>query len=152
MRSPATMSRKEKPAVGISLGKTLQNDLFVCGTALGVYLSTTVRRLPESQQFDKILLEEFQGVPCKYGIGAIGTKLVPGLKEREPLPIESFTGPLPIVGPPPGHDEAASDQHDAPPIGPDAPVGLSSSTGGVMVWVDISQDASYQASHSYPFG
>ena len=78
---------------------------------MGVYLSTkiTIGRLPESQQFHKILLKEFQGVPWKCGVGTIGTKLVPGLKECEPLPVESFSGPLAIGGPPPGNDEAASD-------------------------------------------
>ena len=95
--------------------------------------------MPESQQFDKILLKEFLGAPWKYGIGTIGAKLVPGLREREPLPIEAYSGLLPIGGPPPvGNHEAASDptssesssDHDALPVGPDAPVDSSSTTVG----------------------
>ena len=123
---------------GVFLWKTLQNDLFVCGTALEVYLSTTIRRLPEKQQFDKIVLKEFRGTPRKYGIGTIGTKLVPGLREREPLPVEGYVGPV-LDGISPGaNDEALSDptssepssDHDAPPAVLDAPVGPSPTTLG----------------------
>ena len=55
---------------GVFLGKSLHNDINVCGTALGVYLSSTVRRLPADQQWSRHMLKEMQGRPYRY-IGAM---------------------------------------------------------------------------------
>ena len=90
------------------------NDLNICGTALGVYLSSTVKRLPESQQWDKVMLKEVQGKPWRYGLSSMGLKIVPGLRDRKPR-AEPMVGPAVSVHPlpPPGdvspRDEAASD-------------------------------------------
>ena len=108
--------RKGRPkfAKGVFLGKTMLNDLNICGTALGVYLSSTVKRLPESQQWDKVMLKEVQGKPWRYGLSSMGLKIVPGLRDRKPR-AEPMVGPAVSVHPlpPPGdtspRDEAASD-------------------------------------------
>ena len=54
----------------------------VCGTALGVYLSSTVRRLPADQQWSKHMLKEMHSRPYKYSMGALGSVIMPGVKER----------------------------------------------------------------------
>ena len=45
LSSPHIKKGKSKFVQGAFLGKVLSNDLNVCGTALGVYLSGTIRRL-----------------------------------------------------------------------------------------------------------
>ena len=90
------------------------NDLNICGTALGVYLSSTVKRLPESQQWDKVMLKEVQGKPWRYGLSSMGLKIVPGLRGRKPRSEPMVGPPVPVHPlPPPGdaspRDEAASD-------------------------------------------
>ena len=107
--------KKGKPKFikGVFLGKSLNNDMNVCGTALGVYLSSTVRRLPADQQWSKHMLKEMQGRPYKYSLGALGSVIMPGMKERvRPEVIEeaplAIAPPAPLKPPPPV-DEAASD-------------------------------------------
>ena len=120
LAEPHRRKGKEKFVKGIFLGKSMQNDLNVCGTALGIYLSSTIRRLPESQQWDRILLKEFKGKPWRYGLAGMGLKVIPGMKERVPqpavmldpavpvAPAPSAPPPPPVVGEGPA-DEAASD-------------------------------------------
>ena len=120
LSDPHRRKGKEKFVKGIFLGKTMQNDLNICGTALGIYLSSTIRRLPESQQWDRILLKEFKGKPWRYGLAGMGLKVIPGLKERAPQPATMLepmvsVAPAPSPTPPPPVvtegpvDEAASD-------------------------------------------
>ena len=119
LAEPHRRKGKEKFVKGIFLGKTMQNDLNICGTALGIYLSSTIRRLPESQQWDRILLREFKGKPWRYGLAGMGLKVIPGLKERVPQPAALLdpvvpVAPAPPAPPPPAvgegpADEAASD-------------------------------------------
>ena len=114
--------RKGKPKFvkGIWLGKTLSNDLNVCGTALGIYLSGTIRRMPPNQQWSKRMIKEFQGKPYKYALSTFGKVVVPGIKDRKkPEAFEAI--PMPPALPPdkkaasasPG-DEAASDPVTTP--------------------------------------
>ena len=76
--------KKGKPKFikGVFLGKSLNNDMNICGTALGVYLSSTVRRLPTDQQWSKHMLKEMQGRPHKYSLGVLGNVIMAGMKER----------------------------------------------------------------------
>ena len=67
---------KEKFVKGIFLGKTMQNDLNICGTALGIYLSSTIRRLPESMGSD--LAERVQRKALKIWSRRMGLKVIPG--------------------------------------------------------------------------
>ncbi|CAE7834903.1 RE2 [Symbiodinium sp. CCMP2592] len=126
--------RKGRPkfAKGVFLGKTMLNDLNICGTALGVYLSSTVKRLPEAQQWDKVLLKEVQGKPWRYGLSSMGMKIVPGLRERKPRPEPMAELPVPLHPlPPPGgsspREEAASDP-TSEPASPDAESASESSS------------------------
>ena len=101
LAAPSVKKGRPKFIKGIFIGKSLQNDSYLCATALGVYVSSTIRRLPSAQQWDKVLLKEIKGKPWKYGLGQLGTQLVPGLKERKPVPIESMPLPLPLTSTPP---------------------------------------------------
>ena len=96
----------------IFLGRTLQNNMYVCGTSLGIYLSSTIRRLPPSQQWARDLLKGFSGKPWTYGLAVLGNRLVPGLPTRNPVPALE-AAPVVIPRMPqradPGPDEAASD-------------------------------------------
>ena len=114
--------RKGKPKFvkGIWLGKTLSNDLNVCGTALGIYLSGTIQRMPPNQQWSKHMIKEFQGKPYKYALSTFRKVVVPGVKDRKkPAAFEAI--PMPPALPPdkkaapasPG-DEAASDPVTTP--------------------------------------
>ena len=114
LAEPHRKKGRPKFAKGVFLGKTMLNDLNICGTALGVYLSPTVKRLPESQQWDRVMLKEVQGKPWRYGLATMGLKLVPGLRDRKPRPEPMVGLPIPIhpLPPPDGGgagDEAASD-------------------------------------------
>ncbi|CAE7728347.1 RE2 [Symbiodinium sp. CCMP2592] len=126
--------RKGRPkfAKGVFLGKTMLNDLNICGTALGVYLSSTVKRLPEVQQWDKVLLKEVQGKPWRYGLSSMGMKIVPGLRERKPRPepmaeLPVPLHPLPLPGGSSPREEAASDP-TSEPASPDAESASESSS------------------------
>ena len=84
--------RKGKPKFvkGVWLGKTLTNDMNVCGTALGIYLSSTIRRMAPDQQWSKHMIKEFQGKPYKFSLSAFGKVVIPGMKEkRKPEAIEA---------------------------------------------------------------
>ena len=63
----------------IFLGRTPQNNMYVCGTSLGIYLSTTIRRLPPTQQWAGDLLKSLSGKPWR-------NRLVPGLPIKNPVP------------------------------------------------------------------
>ena len=54
------------------LGKTYESDTFLMGTATGVHLARTVRRLPEGEQADGNLAVTLQGTPWDRKIGQIG--------------------------------------------------------------------------------
>ena len=41
LSDPHRRKGRKKFVKGIFLGKTMQNDLNICGTALGIYLSST---------------------------------------------------------------------------------------------------------------
>ena len=77
--------RKGRPKIvkGIWLGKTLINDMNVVGTALGIYLSGTVRRLPPEQQWSKHMIKEFRGRPYAFTLSNFGKVVIPGIKERK---------------------------------------------------------------------
>ena len=117
LSAPHTKKGKPKFARGLFLGKTAANDLNICGTALGIYLSSTIRRLPIGQQWCKQVLKEFQGKAYKYGMGNLGGRLVPGLKVRQPDPIPDASIPVlagPHSEPVNNNDEAASDPPSTP--------------------------------------
>ena len=103
----------------IFLGRTLQNNMYVCGTSLGIYLSSTIRRLPPTQQWAGDLLKSFSGKPWKYGLAVLGNRLVPGLPMRNPVPALDDV-PATVVMPrlpqraDPGPDEAGSDPPSTP--------------------------------------
>ena len=118
--------RKGKPKFVkvIWLGKTLNGDLHICGTSVGVYLSSCIRRLPKEQQWAKDLLMAFKGKPWSYGTAVLGSRLVPGIEDRSQRP---SAGPMPLPMPPvmprvpvPAQlaagagDEAASDPPSSP--------------------------------------
>ena len=84
LATPHVKKGKPRFVRGLFLGKVPANDLNICGTALGVYLSSTIRRLPPDQQWNKQVIKEFQGKPYKYGLSSLGGRLVPGVKARKP--------------------------------------------------------------------
>ena len=115
--------RKGRPKFvkGIWLGKTLINDMNVVGTALGIYLSGTVRRLPPEQQWSKHMVKEFRGRPYAFTLSNFGKVVIPGIKERKkPEAIEMIPSAQadPVKekkkpkGPP--SDEAGSDPVSSP--------------------------------------
>ena len=118
--------RKGKPKFvkGVWLSKTLLNDLNICGTALGIYLSGTIRRLPPEQQWSKVMIKEFQGKPYKFALSTFGKVVIPGMKDRKkPEAIESVPLPPAPRAPPESkdakaasspRDEAASDPVSSP--------------------------------------
>ncbi len=57
---------------GIFLGKTYESDEFLMGTALGVVLVRSVRRLPTQGQADKDLFSSFVGAPWGRKVGQTG--------------------------------------------------------------------------------
>ena len=81
----------------IWLGKTLSGDLHLCGTSVGVYLSSCIRRLPPDQQWGKDLLKAFRGKPWSYGTAVLGSRLVPGLQDRPPKSAAHEILPLPPI-------------------------------------------------------
>ena len=101
LAEPHRKKGRPKFAKGVFLGKTMLNDLNICGTALGVYLSPTVKHLPESQQWDRVMLKEVQGKPWRYGLATMGLKLVPGLRDRKPRPEPMVGLPIPVHPLPP---------------------------------------------------
>ncbi|CAE7728433.1 GIP [Symbiodinium sp. CCMP2592] len=119
--------RKGKPKFvkGVWLGKTLTNDLNVCqcvrdgGTALGIYLSGTIRRMAPDQQWSKHMIKEFSGKPYRFSLSTFGKVVIPGIKEkRKPEAIEVMSAPYTLPAPekkpePPG-DEAGSDPVSSP--------------------------------------
>ena len=54
------------------MGKTYESDSFLMGTASGVHLARTVRRLPIQDQADGDILATIQGTPWDRKIGQIG--------------------------------------------------------------------------------
>ena len=79
------------------VGKTLNNNMNICLGPHGAYLSRSVRRLVNPACWDVPLIKQVTGYPWSYGLGQIGTKLVPGLKQREPQSESIFMGILPPV-------------------------------------------------------
>ena len=160
--------RKGKPKFvkGIWLEKTLSNDLNVCGTALGIYLSGTIRRMPPNQ-WSKLLIKEFQGKPYKYALSTFGKVVVPGIKDRKkPEAIEAI--PMPPALPPdkkaasasPG-DEAATDPVTTPRSASQATSSKRSSLLSDLVRTDrsggsggagVGSDLSYAPSQGVPEG
>ena len=72
LATPHVKKGKPRFVRGLFLGKVPSNDLNICGTALGVYLSSNIRRLPSDQQWNKQVIKEFQGKPYKYGLSRRG--------------------------------------------------------------------------------
>ena len=79
------------------VGKTLNNNMNICLGPHGAYVSRSVRRLVNPACWDVPLIKQVTGYPWSYGLGQIGTKLVPGLKQREPQSESIFMGILPPV-------------------------------------------------------
>ena len=161
--------RKGKPKFvkGIWLGKTLSNDLNVCGTALGIYLSGTIRRMPPNQQWSKHMIKEFQGKPYRYALSTFGKVVVPGIKDRKkPEAIEAI--PMPPALPPTRKadrslpsDEAGSDPVTTPRSATQATSSKHSSLLSDLVRTDrsggsggagIGSDLSYAPSQEVPEG
>ena len=159
--------RKGKPKFvkGVWLGKTLLNDMNICGTALGIYLSGTIRRLPPEQQWSKVMIKEFQGRPYRLALSTFGKVVIPGMKDRKkPEAIESVPLP-PAQQALPGkketkavrspRDEAASDPVSSPKSAPSRTSSLLSElvradsdrgSGGA----GIGSDLSYSPSQGVP--
>ncbi|CAE7465273.1 unnamed protein product, partial [Symbiodinium sp. CCMP2592] len=105
--------RKGKPKFvkGVWWGKTLNNDLNVCGTALGIYMSGTIRRMAPDQRWSKHMIKEFSGKTYRFSPSTFGKVMIPGIKEmRKPEAIQVMSAPYPLPAPdkkaePPG-DEA----------------------------------------------
>ncbi|CAE7752594.1 unnamed protein product [Symbiodinium sp. CCMP2592] len=111
-----TKKGKPKFVKMLFLGCTIQNNMYVCGNSLGVYLSSTIRRLPPSQQWAGDLLKAFKGKTWKYGLAVLGSRLVPGLPRQDPSEASVPVSALPAVSAErkpqsidPGNVEAASD-------------------------------------------
>ena len=137
----------------IWLGKTLSGDLHLCGTSVGVYLSSCIRRLPPDQQWGKDLLKAFRGKPWSYGTAVLGSRLVPGLQDRPPKSAAHEILPLPPILPriplpaervveKPG-DEAASD----PPSSNEAADNASGSNTGSQTAVHTGTLAPGESPH-----
>ena len=54
---------------GLWLGKTYESDEHLCGTSRGVVRVRTIRRLPETDQAEKEMLNGLVGVPWDMGEG-----------------------------------------------------------------------------------
>ena len=130
LAEPHRKKGRPKFAKGVFLDKTMLNDLNICGTALGVYLSPTVKRLPESQQWDRVMLKEVQGKPWRYGLAAMGLKLVPGLRDRKPRPEPMVGLPVPVHPLPPPDVEGPGDEAASDPPTEDARSDALSSDSG----------------------
>ena len=109
----------------IWVGKTLNNNMNICLGPHGAYLSRSIRRLVLPACWDGQMLKEVAGYPWSYGLGQIGTKLVPGLKSREPARESVFMGVLPPMESASGlrsqmqpNEEAASDPESEQPQDP----------------------------------
>ena len=98
---------------GLWLGKSLVNDMHVCGTALGLYLSTTVRRLNPQERWSKHMLKEFQGKPYKFSLSSLGKVVIPAMKDRTKPNVVPDMPVMPMEGPKEAAlkapDEAGSD-------------------------------------------
>jgi len=135
------------------LGCTIQNNMYVCGNSLGVYLSSTIRRLPPSQQWAGDLLKAFKGKTWKYGLAVLGSRLVPGLPRQDPTEASAPVSSLPAVSAErkpqsidPGPDEAASEHETEKSSSETSSSGSSAGSASPVGSPDVG--ASAAASHA----
>ena len=73
---------------GIWLSKTISNDCHIIGTPIGIFITRSIRRLPESFQLE--LLGEITASPWEYGYANLGHRLI--YTRRSSLPPGVATG------------------------------------------------------------
>ena len=113
----------------IALGKSLLNDMHICGTVNGVFLTRSVRRTTDDWSAFTDVYYKFNVSPWRIA-GMVGTKLIPDLKPQRDGPqsaLDSF-GLIPLLplgmerkqdDAPHNQDEAASDpptDEEKPPL------------------------------------
>ena len=60
---PITLKFETAWGYGIYLGRSLEDDAHICGTRHGIVVARSVRRLVESERYDKQLLLAMKGIP-----------------------------------------------------------------------------------------
>ena len=94
----------KKWMLGILVGKSAINDMYIVAGKDGIRLSRSIRRVGQPWELEVQLYCELKGFPWDYGSGVIGTKFVAMPKQRHPV-----VEPLPSVVQPRSPDEAASE-------------------------------------------
>ena len=102
--------------LGILVGKSAINDMYIIAGKDGIRLSRSIRRVGQPWELEIQLYRELKGFPWDYGSGVIGTKFVAMPKQRQPI-----VDPVPAVQPR-SPDEAASEPPTPAVIEPGVPV------------------------------
>ncbi|CAK0837226.1 unnamed protein product [Prorocentrum cordatum] len=89
-RHPGPIAAKSESAwgCGIYLGRSLEGDSHICGTRRGIVLSRSIRRLVESEGYDKQLLLAMKGIPSDTKAPNASTPVVdrPAVSLKLPQP------------------------------------------------------------------
>ena len=70
--------------LGILVGKSSSNDMYVIAGKDGIRLSRSIRRVGRPWSTEALLYNELKGFPWDYGSGVVGTKFVAMPKQRLP--------------------------------------------------------------------
>ena len=119
---------------GVWLGRTFSNDGNIIGCRCGLFITRSVRRIPNPWSLDELGQVEITPQECLFG--TLGTKLAVPKRVVPPevLPAVALPPAVPPTGAsmsPFSPDEAASDPPTPMPLGFSTPVAAASTPSGV---------------------